>query len=100
MPLPQDKVFIGMTRPPTKWGTHLFAILVNVGITLYSFQLSDNLWALCVAIPIHLICMAISRYDPNAFRIIALKMALFSETMGNRLLWKAASRAPYEKRRY
>lgn len=100
MPLPQDKVFIGMTRPPMLAGTHLFAILFNVGFTLYSFQFFDSLWALTAALPIHLVCVAISRYDPHAFRMIWLRSVLASETLGNRWLWKACSRAPYPRRRY
>jgi type IV secretion system protein VirB3 len=98
MPLPQDKVFLGMTRPSGFWGTHFAAVIANVIVTMYAFVLSDSLAALALAIPVHLVCVAITAYDPHAFRLLFLAGKSFVETLGNRAQWRAGSRAPYGRR--
>jgi type IV secretory pathway VirB3-like protein len=100
MPLPQDKVFLGMTRPSMFGGTHFGAVIVNVIFTMYAFVFTDELWMLAISIPIHGISMLISKYDPFAFRLIGMKLSLMFETIGNVFLWRAASRAPYSKRKF
>lgn len=96
----QDKVFTGATRPSMFWGTHYVAVIANVIVSMYAFVFTDSLWALAAAVPVHLICVAISRYDPHAFRLIGLKLKHGSETIGNRAYWRASSRAPYSKREF
>ena len=100
MPLPQDKVFIAVTRPSTFAGTHFGAVILNVIFTLYAFVFTDSLWMLAVAIPIHAVCWGITKYDPHAFRLIGLKINHAFETLANRPRWKASSRAPHAKRRF
>lgn len=98
MPLPQDKVFVSLTRPADFGGTHFGALIVNMVVTLYGFVLTDSLWAIAFALPIHGLCVAIFRHDPHAFRLLGLKLTSTAETIGNRGWWRAASRAPYRKR--
>jgi type IV secretion system protein VirB3 len=100
MPIPQDKVFIGATRPATFAGTHFAAVVSNVIFTMYAFVFTDSLLMLAVAVPIHAVSWAITQYDPHAFRIIALWLSHRFETLGARPTWRAASRAPYPKRRF
>jgi type IV secretory pathway VirB3-like protein len=100
MSIPQDKVFLGVTRPATFAGTHFVAVLANVIFTMYAFVFTDSLWALAVAVPIHGICWAITRYDPHAFRIIGLKLSHMAETLGARPSWRTSSRAPFCRREY
>jgi len=100
MPIPQDKVFLGVSRPATFGGTHFAAVIANVIVTMYAFVFTDSLWALGMAVPIHAICWAITKYDPHAFRIIGLWLSNVFETLGSRPTWRASSRAPYSKRRF
>ena len=99
MPIPQDKVFIGASRPATYCGTHFAAVIANVIVSMYAFVFTDSLWALFAAVPIHGICWAITRYDPHAFRIIGLWLTHRAETLSARPTWRASSRAPYARRR-
>lgn len=100
MPLPQDKVFIGMARPAMMAGTHIGALITNMTFSIYAFVFTDSLWMLALGLPLHGVCVLISRYDPHAFRIIGLKLVTTTETMASRMAWRASSRAPYAKRRY
>lgn len=100
MPIPQDKVFIGATRPATFGGTHFGAVIANVILTMYAFVFTDSLWALAAAVPMHGVSWAITKYDPHAFRIIGLWLSHTFETLGSRPTWRSSSRAPYTKRRF
>lgn len=100
MPIPRDKVFIGGLRPATMFGTHFGAVIFNMMVTLYTFVFTDSLWALALAIPMHAICVLITKYDPHAFWLIWLRLRTVFETLGNFMFWKSASRAPYGKRRF
>ena len=98
MSIPQDKVFLAMTRPSQFWGTHFGAIICNMVGSLYGFVFTNSLWVLAGAIPIHAVCVGISAYDVFGFRLVGLKLRTASETIGARLTWGASSRAPYCKR--
>jgi type IV secretory pathway VirB3-like protein len=100
MPIPRDKVFIGGLRPATMFGTHFAAVIVNMIVTLYAFVFTDSLWALCLALPVHGVCVMTTQYDPHAFWLIWLRASTLFQTLGNVAAWKCASRAPYAKRRF
>ena len=72
MAIKQDTLFLGMTRPAQLWGTHWGALVANVIVTMYTFMFTEELWTLFLCVPIHVVCWLISRYDPNAFRLIGL----------------------------
>ncbi len=94
MTLPREKVLGAMRRPAELWGTHLGAVFGNMVFTMFAFTATDNLWAYAAALPIHGICVLISKTDPYAFRLIYLKFWLSAESCGNRLLWSCSSRDP------
>jgi type IV secretion system protein VirB3 len=92
--LPQEIVLNGMRRPATIFGTHIGAVIANTVFTLYAYQLSGILWVLLVCLPVHGICWLITKADPFAFRLVALKIGHQVETLPNRLYWGASSRDP------
>lgn len=100
MPIPRDKVFIGATRPSTFLGTDFRAVIANTVFTMYAFIFTDNLWLLAMWFPVHGVAWLITKYDPHAFRLIALKIAHVVETIGNRPYWRSSSRSPFGKRPY
>jgi type IV secretory pathway VirB3-like protein len=103
MPLPQDKVFLGMTRPSSFGpfgGTHFGVFIGLVIAIMYVYFFTDNLWVFAAAIPLYAICVAITAYDPHAFRLIRMKIQSFAETFGNFFYWKGGSRSPYGRRRF
>ena len=100
MAIKQDPLFLGATRPAQLFGTHWGALIANVIITMYSFVLSDVLWYLLICIPIHAVCVAISAYDPNAFRLIGLALQTRFASIANAFYWRASSANPFSKRRY
>lgn len=94
MSLPEEKVLGAMRRPAELWGTHLGAIMGNMVFSMTAFTVTDNLWAFVAALPIHGLCVLVSRSDPYAFRLLYLKASLAAESAGNRVVWKASSRDP------
>jgi len=100
MAISQDTLFLGATRPAQFWGTHWAALITNVIVTMYAFVFSDNLWMLFICVPIHAVCWSISRYDPNAFRLIFLFLLTRGKSLANGLYWRASSSSPFPKRRY
>jgi type IV secretion system protein VirB3 len=100
MAIKQDTLFLGATRPAQFWGTHWGALIFNVVVTMYSFVLTDELWALLVCIPIHAISVLISAYDPNAFRLIGLFLMTRMKSLANAIYWRSSSSDPFPKRRY
>ena len=100
MAIKQDTLFLGMTRPAQFWGTHWGALVANVIVTMYTFVFTEELWALFLCVPIHAVCWWISRYDPNAFRLIALFLVTRTKSLGNALYWRSSSSDPFPKRTY
>jgi len=51
--LTADVLFVGVTRPPMRWGVTFSALLFNLVFTMEVFLLTKNLLTLLIAIPIH-----------------------------------------------
>lgn len=100
MAIKQDTLFLAMTRPAQLWGTHWGALVANVIVTMYTFMFTEALWALFMCVPIHAVCWLVSRYDPNAFRLIGLLLLTRSRSLANGLYWRASSSDPFPKRSY
>lgn len=100
MSIKQDTLFLGATRPAQFWGTHWGALIANVIITMYAFVFTDAVSALLICIPIHTVCWLISKYDPNAFRLIGLFFQTRAKSWVNSFYWRASSSDPFSKRRY
>lgn len=100
MAIKQDALFLGMTRPAQFWGTHWGALVFNVIVTMYTFVFTEEFWTLFLCVPIHGVSWLISRYDPNAFRLIGLFLMTRAKSLANGLYWRASSTDPFPKRSY
>ena len=89
-----DTVFRGLTRPAMYAGTTLEAFVVNMVISSVAVSMMKNgLYMFIVGVPVHLVCVAICKYDDRAFEILYIWM----RTKGSCLsagFWKAASYSP------
>src|SRR4051794_31155127 len=70
-----DPLFRGMTRPAMYMGTTLEAFLVNIVFAaLVVSWMKNGFYLFIIGIPIHLVCVAICRFDERAFEILFLWM--------------------------
>jgi len=90
-----DPLFVGITRPPMRWGVAYEALLLNLVITMEVFVMTKNLLTLLMAIPIHGVCALLCARDARFFHL----MLLWGRTrlpayLGTARLWRAASYSP------
>jgi len=90
-----DPLFVGVTRPPMRWGVAYVALLFNLVFTMEVFLLTKNLLMLLIAVPVHGICALLCARDARFFELVLLwgrtrSLALFA----NVRLWKASSYSP------
>jgi type IV secretion system protein VirB3 len=90
--LTADPLFVGITRPPMRWGVTYSALLLNAVSTMEVFLLTKNLLTLLIALPIHGICALLCARDARFFDLLLLwgrtrMPAYFS----NYRLWRASS---------
>ena len=96
-----DPLFRGITRPAMWAGTTFEAFIVNVVVSSVVISVMKNgLYLFVVGLPIHLVCVAICRYDERAFEVLFV----WIQTKGSCLasaFWKASSYSPlsYIKRK-
>lgn len=93
--LTADPLFVGITRPPMRWGVAYEALLLNLVITMEVFVITKNLLTLLIAIPIHGVCALLCARDARFFHL----MLLWARTRGPSSfstghLWRAASYSP------
>jgi type IV secretion system protein VirB3 len=68
--LVEDTLFLACTRPAMIAGVTMEAMGVNVMFSCILFLVAGSIKYGLVAIPIHVICRAVCRHDPNLFRIL------------------------------
>ena len=90
-----DPLFVGVTRPPMRWGVTYSALLVNGIASLQAFLVTKNLLWLGVSVPIHLVCYLVCLHEPRFFDLLLL----WGRTRGpgwlsNARFWKANSYSP------
>jgi type IV secretion system protein VirB3 len=93
--LTADPLFVGITRPPMRWGVAYEALLLNLVVTMEVFVMTKNLLTLLIAIPIHGVCALLCARDARFFHL----MLLWTRTrlpayLGTARLWRAASYSP------
>jgi len=93
--LTADTLFVGVTRPPMRWGVTYSALLFNLVFTMEVFLCSRNLLALLLAAPVHGVAALLCARDARCFDLVLLWCrtrlpALF----GNLGYWRAASYSP------
>ena len=69
-----DALFVGLTRPPMRFGVTFTALLVNSLITMELFVLTKQLLTLFVALPVHGVCMLACARDARFFDLAMLGM--------------------------
>jgi type IV secretion system protein VirB3 len=92
-----DPVFVGVTRPPMRFGVTYAALLANLVFTLEGFLLTKNLLVLLIAVPIHGVSALLCARDARYFDLILVwgktRMLGYFESLN---FWKGASYSPLE----
>jgi type IV secretion system protein VirB3 len=89
----EDTLFLACTRPAMIAGVTMEAMAINVMGSCILFLVAGSIVYGLAALPIHLICRAICRHDPNQFRLIVAWL----ETRGrarNGAVWGGSSPTP------
>src|SRR5258706_11414614 len=93
--LTADVLFLGVTRPPMRWGVTFSALLFNLVFTMEVFLLTKNLLTLLIAIPIHGVCALLCARDARYFDLILLwGRTRMPSYLANYRVWKASSYSP------
>ncbi len=93
--LASDPLFVGVTRPPMRWGVTYSALLFNLVFTMEVFLLSKNLLTLLLCLPIHGICMLLCARDARFFDLVLLwGRTRLPAMFANLRYWKACSYSP------
>jgi type IV secretion system protein VirB3 len=93
--LTADPLFVGVTRPPMRWGVTYAALLFNLVFTMEVFLLSKNLLTLLIALPVHGLCALLCARDARFFDLILLwGRTRLPACLGNLRLWRASSYSP------
>lgn len=90
--LTADRLFVGITRPPMRWGVTYSALLLNAVFTMEVFLLTKNLLTLLIALPIHGICALLCARDARFFDLLLVwgrtRMPAY---FGNYRVWRSSS---------
>lgn len=90
-----DPLFVGITRPPMRWGVAYEALLLNLVITMEIFVVTNNLLTLLIAVPIHGICALLCAREARCFHLMLLWVQTrLPAHLGTIRLWRAASYSP------
>lgn len=93
--LTADPLFVGITRPPMRWGVAYEALLLNLVVTMEVFVMTKNLLTLLIAIPIHGLCALLCARDARFFHLMMLWVRTrLPAYLGTARLWRAASCSP------
>ena len=90
--LTADPLFVGVTRPPMRWGVTYSALLLNMVFTMEVFLLTKNLLTLLIAVPLHGICALLCLRDARFFDLILVwGRTRLPAYLGNFWVWQASS---------
>jgi type IV secretion system protein VirB3 len=93
--LTADTLFVGVTRPPMRWGVTYSALLFNMVFTLEAFLLTKNLPTLLLCLPIHGVCMLLCARDARFFDLMLLwARTRLPALFANLRVWRASSYCP------
>jgi type IV secretion system protein VirB3 len=90
-----DPLFVGVTRPPMRFGVTYAALLLNAAFTMEVFLVTKNLLVILIALPIHGVCMLLCARDARYFDLLLMwaKTRLVAY-LGSIRFWKGASYTP------
>lgn len=94
-----DPLFVGLTRPATKWGVPLSAFIINVFLTTIVFLAFGNIFLLLIALPVHLILYLVSYNDPYVFDGFFMWFKTSAKCM-NKGFWGAVSYSPLRYKKW
>lgn len=90
-----EPLFVGVTRPPMRWGVTYSALLLNVLVTLEAFLLTRNLLTLLMCLPVHAVCALLCARDARIFDLAQLWMRTrWPALLANQRMWRASSYSP------
>jgi type IV secretion system protein VirB3 len=93
--LTTDPLFVGVTRPPMRWGVTYSALLANGVLTMEIFLVTRNLLTLLLAAPIHGVCALLCARDPRFFDLALLwGRSRIPALLANARFWKSSSYSP------
>lgn len=91
-----DPLFVGLTRPPMRFGVTYAVILCNVALTMEVFLLTKNLLVLLLAVPVHGVCMLLCARDARFFDLVLLwGRARIPAVLGTLRYWRSSSCGPW-----
>jgi len=89
-----DPLFVGLTRPPMKWGVTQSFFVINMTACVLLFLTTSSFSILFVGAPLfHAIGFLMCLKDPRVFDIVFVKMRCFKSR--NRQYWRANSYDPW-----
>lgn len=94
-----DVLFVGMTRPATKWGVPYTALVIEFMFTAITFLAIGNPLFMLVVIPIHAVLYLVASDDPGVFDSIFLWLKTNGRSMNSRF-WGAASFSPVDLKKW
>ena len=87
-----DVLFVGVTRPPMRWGVTFSALLFNMVFTMEVFLLTRNLLSLLIAALIHGMCALLCVHDARFFDLLLLwGRTRLPAYLGNFWFWRSSS---------
>lgn len=90
-----EPLFVGLTRPPMRFGATYTALMLNGLVTMEAFLVTKNLLTLLVCIPVHGVCALLCLRDARIFELLALWVrARVPSFVGAATYWRASSAAP------
>lgn len=90
-----EPLFVGLTRPPLRFGVTDSALIVNAVLTTELFLLTRNPLTFLVAIPIHGLCALACVRDPRFFDLALLWLRTrVPAYFGNFHWWACSSYSP------
>jgi type IV secretion system protein VirB3 len=90
-----DVLFVGVTRPPMRWGVTYSALLINGVFTMEVFLLTKNLLTLFLALPIHGLCALLCARDARFFDLVLLwARTRIPALLANARFWRSSSYSP------
>ena len=90
-----EPLFVGVTRPPMRWGVTYSALLFNLVFTMEAFLVTKNLLTLLLSGPIHGVCMLLCARDARFFDLVVLwARTRLPAVFANHRVWHASSYGP------
>jgi type IV secretion system protein VirB3 len=94
-----DVLFVGMTRPATKWGVPYTALVLEfMGVNIAFLAVGNPLYLL-LALPVHGVMYLICAEDPGAFESVFLWLKTVGRSLNNRF-WGSATFSPLTFKRW